>query len=168
MVHRVVKRRGAVAHGAVLHPLLKLLILELGGIEGVRVAHKGRCIEHASAGVRVEMVEAWAIMALDGGIVHPGAHVCGKELRQPICSGGHNVSNAILKDDRHRRTRGSQSDGPARDKAERDEVATRLMGIEGTKAAGPMPIRSINSLDGNHQRVCPESSRRHETSTEPG
>jgi hypothetical protein len=60
-----------------------LLVLELGRIKGRRVVHKGGRIEHGSTCVRVE--EASAIMILDGGVVHPGAHVCGKEVRQPIC-----------------------------------------------------------------------------------
>jgi hypothetical protein len=37
-------------------------------------------------------VKACAIVVLDGGVVHPGAHVCGKELRQPICEGRHTMS----------------------------------------------------------------------------
>jgi hypothetical protein len=53
--------------------------LELGRIKGRRVVHKGGRIEHGSTYVRVE--EASAIMILDGGVVHPGAHVCGKEVR---------------------------------------------------------------------------------------
>ena len=80
LIDRVVERWRAIAHGAILHPLLQLLILELGGVEGVRVSHEDGGVEHASAGIGVEVVEARAIMALDGGIVHP-AHVCGK----PIC-----------------------------------------------------------------------------------
>ena len=85
MVYGVVKGWGPIAHAAILHSLLKLLILKLGGIEGGVVAHKGRWVQHASACIGVEMVEACAIVILDGGVVHPGAHVCGKELRQPIC-----------------------------------------------------------------------------------
>ena len=71
-----------------MHPLLELGILKLGRIEGGRVVHKSGRVEHGSTGVGVEMVEACAIVILDGGggVVHPGGHDCGKELRQPICS----------------------------------------------------------------------------------
>ena len=61
--------------------------MELGRIKGRRVVHKSGRVEHGSAGVGVEMVEARAIGILDdGGVVHPGGHDCGKEVRQPICS----------------------------------------------------------------------------------
>jgi hypothetical protein len=64
---------------------LQLLILELGRIEGW-VIHEGVRVEHGSTSVRVEMVEASGIVILlDGGVVHPGAHVCGTKLELPIC-----------------------------------------------------------------------------------
>lgn len=85
MIYGIVEGWGAIAQTAILHPLLELCILKLGRIEGRRVVHKSRRVEHGSAGVGVEMVEACAI-GMDGGIVHPGGHDCGKELRQPICS----------------------------------------------------------------------------------
>ena len=89
LIDRVIEGRRAIAHGAILHPLLQLLILELGRVKGVvRVAYEDGGVEHASAGIGVKVVEASAIMALDGGIVHP-AHVCGK----PIC--GRSTTSAI-------------------------------------------------------------------------
>ena len=66
-----------------MHPLLQLLILKLGRIEGGRVIHEGRIVEHGSVGVGIE-VEAGAIVVLDGSVVHPGAHFC-EIVRQPIC-----------------------------------------------------------------------------------
>lgn len=66
------------AHGAILHSLLQLLILELGRIEGRGIRHEGGRVEHASSTARVvEVVEASAIVVLDSGVVHPGAHVRG-------------------------------------------------------------------------------------------
>lgn len=87
LVDGTVEGRRPVAHSAILHPLLQLLVLELGGIKGCRVVHEGIRVEHIGAGIGVEMVEASAIVVLDGGVVHPGAHVCGKWLRRPICNG---------------------------------------------------------------------------------
>jgi hypothetical protein len=86
LIYGIVEGWGAIAQSAILQPLLELRILKLGRIEGRRVIHKSGRVEHGSAGVGVEMVEACAIVILDGGVVHPGGHVCGKELRQPICS----------------------------------------------------------------------------------
>ena len=108
LIDRVEGRR-SIAHSAILHPLLQLLILKLGWVEGVRVAHEDGGVEHASAGIGIEVVEASAIMALDGGIVHP-AHVCGK----PICS--RSTTSAIWygKEALQGRTRGSRRDGRAR------------------------------------------------------
>jgi hypothetical protein len=90
LVDWVVERRRPIAHAAILHSLLQLWILELRRIKGV----EGRRVEHASASIGVEMVEACAIMVLDGGFVHPGAHVCGMEVRQPICRG--DTTSAML------------------------------------------------------------------------
>ena len=59
---------------AILHSLLKLLVLELGRIEGGIIADEGRWIKHRSACIGVEEVEACAIMILDGGVIHPGTH----------------------------------------------------------------------------------------------
>ncbi len=85
MVHGVVEGWGAIAQTAILHSLLQLGILKLGRIEGGRIVHESGRVEHGTAGVGVEMVEACAI-GMDGGIIHPGGHDCGKTLRQPICS----------------------------------------------------------------------------------
>lgn len=85
LIYGIVEGWGAIAQTPILHPLLELGILKLGRIEGRRVVHKSGGVEHGSAGVGVEMVEACAIVVLDGSIIHPGGHDCGKELRQPIC-----------------------------------------------------------------------------------
>lgn len=82
MVNGGVERRGTIAHSTILHPLLELLVLELGRVEGGGIVHKSGWVEHGC--VCVKMVEASAIVVLDGGFVHPGAHFCGKEARQPI------------------------------------------------------------------------------------
>lgn len=89
LVYGAVEGWGAIAQRAILHSLLELLILELRGIEGRRVIHKGGWVKHCSGGIRVEMVEASAIVILDGGVIHPGAHVCGKAIWQPICRCDH-------------------------------------------------------------------------------
>lgn len=85
MIYRVVEGRRRVSHTSILHPLLQLLILELGGIERCWIYHKGRRIEHVGIGVVEGTVEGRAIVVLDGsGVVHPGGHVC-KVKWQPIC-----------------------------------------------------------------------------------
>ena len=86
MIYRIVEGWGAIAQTTIWHPLLELRILKLGRIEGRRVIHKSGRVEHGSTGVGIEMVEACAIVILDGGVVYPGGHDCGKELRQPIYS----------------------------------------------------------------------------------
>jgi hypothetical protein len=78
LIYRVVEGRRPIAHSPILHPLLQLLILELGRVEGGVVGDKGGGVEHVSTGIGVEMVEARAIVVLDDGVVHPGAHVCGR------------------------------------------------------------------------------------------
>jgi len=85
LIYWIVEGWGAIAQTAILHALLQLGILKLRRIEGGRVIHKSGRVEHGPAGVGVEMVEACAI-GMDGGIIHPGGHDCGKALRQPICS----------------------------------------------------------------------------------
>lgn len=131
LIYRAVEGWGAVAHSAILHSLLQLLILELG-VEGGRVVHKVRWVKHR---IRVEVVEACAIVVLDGGVVHPGAHVCGKELRQPICRCDKTSAMLFLYCKRVSMER--PADGRQMDKRDSRQVAmkvaTRLMMRRGDK-----------------------------------
>jgi hypothetical protein len=67
------------------------------------------------------MVEACAIVVLDGGVVHPGAHVCGKELRQPICESDTMSVMLFLIKVSIEGLEGQERDDQARVKARRDE-----------------------------------------------
>jgi hypothetical protein len=141
--------------------------LELGRIKGRRFVHKSGRVEHGSAGVGVEMVEARAIGILDdGGVVHPGGHDCGKELRPPICSCDKKSAvlfrAAVSIEGLEGRTEMAKRESrPSRDES-RDAVAGQMKSSDANAHRGhPQPQRQ----SGWRARV---STGRHETPIQAG